>query len=41
LLTALACWPSDAGHEYDVIARDGFRARLRNIGGSPVLVEER
>jgi glucose-6-phosphate isomerase, archaeal len=41
LLTVLACWPSDAGHEYDVIARDGFRARLRNIGGFPVLVEER
>lgn len=41
LLTVLACWPSDAGHDYDVIARDGFSARLRNIGGSPVLVEER
>jgi glucose-6-phosphate isomerase, archaeal len=41
LLTVLACWPSDAGHDYDVIARDGFSARLRNIGGFPVLVEER
>jgi glucose-6-phosphate isomerase len=41
LLTVLACWPSDAGHDYDVIAREGFSARLRNIGGSPVLVEER
>jgi glucose-6-phosphate isomerase, archaeal len=40
LLTVLACWPSDAGHDYDVIARDGFSARLRNIGGAPVLVEE-
>lgn len=41
LLTVLACWPSDAGHDYDLIVRDGFGARLRNIGGSPVLVEER
>jgi glucose-6-phosphate isomerase len=41
LLTVLARWPSDAGRDYDVIARDGFSARLRNIGGSPVLVEER
>lgn len=40
LLTVLACWPSDAGHDYDVIAREGFSARLRNIGGAPVLVEE-
>ena len=40
-LTFLACWPSDAGHDYDLIVRDGFSARLRNIGGSPVLVEER
>jgi glucose-6-phosphate isomerase len=40
LLTVLACWPSDAGHDYDVIARDGFSARLRNMGGSPALVEE-
>lgn len=40
LLTVLACWPSDAGHDYDVIAHYGFSARLRNIGGSPVLVEE-
>ena len=40
LLTVLACWPSDAGHDYDVIAREGFSGRLRNIGGSPVLVEE-
>ena len=41
LLTVLACWPSDAGHDYDVNARDGFSACLRNIGGCPVLVEER
>jgi glucose-6-phosphate isomerase, archaeal len=41
LLTVLACWPSDAGHDYDVIARDGFSARLRNVGGFPVLVEDR
>ena len=40
VLSVLACWPSDAGHDYDSIARDGFSARLRNINGSPVLVAE-
>jgi len=37
-LTFLACWPSDAGHDYDVT--DGFSARLRCVGGMPLLVEE-
>jgi glucose-6-phosphate isomerase, archaeal len=40
LLSVLACWPSDAGHDYDSIAQKGFSARLRNVGGSPVLVED-
>lgn len=40
LLSALACWPSDAGHDYATIASDGFSARLRKIRGVPTLVEE-
>ncbi|HKN24234.1 MAG TPA: glucose-6-phosphate isomerase family protein [Candidatus Acidoferrum sp.] len=40
LLTVLACWPSDSGHDYEAIGSQGFSARLRNVGGMPVLVEE-
>jgi glucose-6-phosphate isomerase len=32
-----ACWPSDAGHDYAAIARDGFSARVRRINGTPIL----
>ena len=32
-----ACWPSDAGHDYAAIARDGFTARLMAVNGVPVL----
>lgn len=32
-----ACWPSDAGHDYETIARDGFSARLMEVDGHPVL----
>lgn len=34
-----ACWPSDAGHDYEEIASHGFSARLFEINGKPVLVE--
>jgi glucose-6-phosphate isomerase len=34
----LACWPSDAGHDYETIARGGFGARLRQVNGVPRLV---
>lgn len=37
-LTFGACWPADAGHDYQSIARDGFAARLRRVGDRPVLV---
>jgi glucose-6-phosphate isomerase len=37
-LTFGACWPADAGHDYDSIARDGFSMRLRCIDGRPALV---
>ena len=33
-----ACWPSDAGHDYEEIARYGFSARLIEIDRQPVLV---
>jgi glucose-6-phosphate isomerase, archaeal len=35
-----ASWPSDAGHNYEEIARSGFSARLRELGGKPTLVAE-
>jgi glucose-6-phosphate isomerase, archaeal len=35
----VACWPSDAGYDYDEIRRNGFSARLFSIYGKPVLVD--
>jgi len=32
-----ACWPSDAGYNYDPIAADGFSVRVRKVGKVPVL----
>jgi len=32
-----ACWPSDAGHDYDEIAVNGFSARLLEVDGKPKL----
>lgn len=40
VLSFLACWPSDAGHDYGTIASKGFGARLRKINGVATLVEE-
>lgn len=34
-----ACWPSDAGHNYQEIAENGFSARLIEIEGQPELIE--
>ena len=34
-----ACWPSDAGHNYEEIAATGFSARLLEIDGQPKLIE--
>ena len=34
-----ACWPSDAGHDYDEIAVNGFSARLIEIDGNPILID--
>ncbi len=33
-----ACWPSDAGHNYNDISKNGFTARLKEINGKPQLV---
>lgn len=32
-----ACWPSDSGHDYQEIAKNGFSARLLEINGEPML----
>lgn len=32
-----ACWPSDAGYNYDPIVADGFSRRVKKIGNLPVL----
>ncbi len=34
-----ACWPADAGHDYEEIARNGFSARLVEINGVPELID--
>lgn len=33
-----ACWPSDAGHNYEMVAKNGFSKRLMKINGEPQLV---
>ena len=33
-----ACWPADAGHNYELIAKMGFSKRLMKIDGQPQLV---
>jgi glucose-6-phosphate isomerase len=33
-----ACWPSDAGHDYAEIAKNGFSSRLKEVKGMPQLV---
>lgn len=37
-LRLVACWPSDAGHDYSVIRQSGFGARLLKVNGKPFLV---
>jgi glucose-6-phosphate isomerase len=38
-LRFVACWPSDAGHDYDAIRRLGFSERLLIVNGKASLVE--
>jgi len=40
-LRMVACWPSDAGHDYESIRTRGFGARLLNVNGKAKLVESR
>lgn len=37
-LRFVACWPSDAGHDYESIREHGFSARLLNVNGCATLV---
>ncbi len=39
ILTVGACWPSDAGHDYGTIQKEGFSVRVKEIDGRPVLQE--
>ncbi len=37
-LVFIACWPSDAGYDYESIEENGFSARLLKRNGLPTLV---
>jgi glucose-6-phosphate isomerase len=37
-LVFVACWPSDAGYDYDTIEHEGFSARMVERNGVPQLV---
>ena len=37
ILSFGACWPSDAGHDYETIKEHGFKKRLLKINGKPRL----
>lgn len=39
ILSFGACWPADAGHDYDTISQHGFSKILVNQNGVPALVE--
>ena len=40
-LRFLACWPSDAGHDYATIGELGFSLRILRRGGRPEVVAQR
>ena len=40
-LTFGACWPSDAGHNYQEIIKNGFSARLKQVNGRAQLVSSK
>jgi glucose-6-phosphate isomerase, archaeal len=39
-LTFVACWPSDAGHDYTTVASRGFGVRIRSIDDLPQVIQE-
>jgi glucose-6-phosphate isomerase len=41
ILSFGACWPADAGHDYETIAKSGFSKILVNRNGNPALVPGR
>jgi len=36
-LRFMACWPSDAGHDYDIRGENGFRVRIVEEHGQPIV----
>lgn len=40
LLSFGACWPADAGHDYNEIAVNGFSAALLDVNGKPELISK-
>lgn len=38
VLTFAACWPSNAGHDYEKIRLHGFSARVMDVNGIPQLI---
>jgi glucose-6-phosphate isomerase len=39
ILSFGACWPSDAGHDYDTISKRGFSKILVQQNGQPALID--
>ncbi len=39
-LRFVACWPSDAGHDYSVVATRGFGSRVTEKSGKPVFTKD-
>jgi len=35
-----ACWPSDAGYNYDAIKTEGFGIQVKKINNKPVLIQK-
>lgn len=40
ILTVMACWNSDAGHDYASIEEEGFSVRYFKVDGEPTPVEQ-
>jgi glucose-6-phosphate isomerase len=40
ILAVGACWPSDAGHDYQSIEESKFTARVINVEGKPVVLQK-
>jgi len=41
ILTVMACWNSDTGHDYKSIEKNGFPVRFYNVDSKPTAVEEK